>query len=505
MAIKQTHERPSNPRIFPLNSGSTQEYFTLDDVRQRFAPPVTLPANDKARLACDSAMEACGGYTLLQHSINSGMMPQASFLGYSALQQISQNGLIRACIETVTDDLTRAGIDLQRDGEPEYPNEVVDRLADLQAEMRRLKVQEKLHEAAGLCGYMGGSFIYIDTGEANPEMLQAPLTVSEASTELAPDKPLRFIVIDPINITPGYYNSSNPLEEDYFTPRTWYVLGREIHASRLIRIVANEVPTLLKPAYNFLGLAQAQILWDYVMHFNECRISAQRLLNKFSLTVMKTDMFNRLLAPEGTAELDNRVKYFVKNRSNDGVVVIDKEAEDLVKLETPLGGATDIVRQALEILAAMNRTPAVKLLGISPSGFNATGESDIRNYYDHIASLQNKMLRPAIEQIVRLLQVKLFRSIDHSVTFDFSPLSETDRAATATTQKMLVDMYAVLLDRGVISADEARKVLAEDPDSGFTDLEADDVPLPPEGEGIETFNAEPSVPVDDVDKAGAVY
>ena len=76
------------------------------------------------------------------------------------------------------------------------------------------------------------------------------------------------------------------------------------------------------------------------------------------------------------------------------------------------------MRQSLEILAALNRTPAVKLLGISPSGFNATGESDIRNYYDYITSQQEKVLRNGIRTVLNCLQLHLHGKIDSSVTFD---------------------------------------------------------------------------------------
>lgn len=97
-------------------------------------------------------------------------------------------------------------------------------------------------------------------------------------------------------------------------------------------------------------------------------------------------------------KLDPRVSELVRYRTNDGVFLIDRETENVIKLETPLSSVMDIVRQALEFLAALNRTPAVKLLGISPSGFNATGESDIRNYYDHTTSQQEKVLRRAIQR-----------------------------------------------------------------------------------------------------------
>ena len=47
-----------------------------------------------------------------------------------------------------------------------------------------------------------------------------------------------------------------------------------------------------------------------------------------------------------------RVRYFARNRDNYGIELVDKEDEDIVQINTPLSGAMDIVRQALEMLAA---------------------------------------------------------------------------------------------------------------------------------------------------------
>ena len=505
--------------------------LTLAEVKQRYSPPQTLGTPSDVRMACDNQLEECGVYSLLQHSFALGQMPQAQFLGYGVLQQIAQNALVRACIETVSDDMTRNWIELKREGEAEKTErteyleklglsdedaeaDAADKLAEISGEMDKLHLQQTLHDAAATVGYMGGCLVFIDTGETDPLRLREPLNITAKSLELQKDRPLRFIPVDPINVFPGLYNSISPLREDYFKPKTWWVLGQEVHSSRLLRLVANELPTLLKPAYNFLGIAQAQMLWDYVMHFQDVRVASQRLLGKFSLTVMKTDMANILTQAGGTEQLDRRIALLVQHRSNDGVQVIDKEGEDILKLETPLSGVTDIVRQSLEILAAMNRTPAVKLLGISPSGFNATGESDIRNYYDHVLSQQEKVLRPALNTILRILQIRLYGEVDPTITFDFAALSEADNAAIATTQKTRADTMAVLLDRQIVSPEECRRVLADDPDSGFADIDVDDVPeAPDEGElgpenmaGFAGGQVEgPEAKVDDVDKAGAVY
>lgn len=525
---------------------------TLDEIRAVFGPAKTLGAPEEVVAACDSQLEMCGAYSLLQHSFALGQLPQANFLGYSTLQQIAQNGMVRACIETVADDLTRNFIELKREGESaeqkaqdkpggdkEQGFEALlakalngdkpdakegdpvedERLNKIDAELRRLNVRQVLHEAACLVGYMGGALVFIDTGETDAEALKMPLNMSKASAELRPERRLRFVPIDPINVFPGMYNSLSPLRPDYYKPRSWWVMGQEVHASRLIRMVANEVPVLLKPSYNFLGLAQAQILWDYVMHFEQNRDAVNRMLNKFSLTVMKTDMAEVLTQAGGLQELDKRVNLLVQFRNNDGVQLIDRESEDILKLETPIVGMTDVVRQSLEILAGINRTPAVKLLGISPAGFNATGESDIRNYYDHVLSQQEKMLRPALDKILKLVQIRLFGEADPTVTFDFCALSEADKAAQASTQKTRADTMAVLLDRNIVSPEECRKVLADDPDSGFADIDVDDMPEPkeqgeaPGAEAMAGFAGEgangperpaPMPKLDDVDKAGAI-
>lgn len=479
---------------------------TLDEVRRMFGPAFTLGAGEKERLAQDSQLAEGGVYTLLQHTFELGQAAAPQFVGYGALQNMAQNGLLRACIETVADDMTREWIRLRGGAtDAEDAAAASDRLKELEAALTRHELQSVFHEAAELVGYEGGAFVFIDTGAAG-EQLMTPLHLGPACAEFGPGRPLRFTVVDPVNVFPGDYNSTSPLRADYFRPRWWWVLGERVHESRLIRLVANEVPVLLRPAYNFMGLPQAQILWDYVLHFQECRTAEARLLKKFSMTVFKTSMQDILLSAQGTADLDRRVRYMIQTMSNDGVLAVDKDSEDVIKLETPLSGVTDIVRQALEFLAALNRTPAVKLLGISPSGFNATGESDIRNYYDHIASQQEKVLRPGIRRALMCVQLHEFRAIDTGLDFDFAPLGEEDRAALATQQKTRADTVAVYLDRGVVSAEEARSALASDPDSPFADIDPEELP---EGAG-EAGDVPPGMEgapgdVDDVDKAGAVY
>ena len=471
--------------------------ITVAEVRQKYAPPMTLGASKEVRLAMDNALADSGAYSLLQHTIAMGVYgAMSSFLGYGALQNISQNGLIRACIETVSDDMTRNWVGLtiadsdggddQQDADAgqqadndDNGNGVDDRLDEIKAEMERLNLREVFHRAASLVGYYGGCLLYLEP--QIPGDLREPLIPSAYSTEATSGEHwLKAVkVIDPINIFPGQYNSSNPLSDDFYKPETWWILGQEVHASRLIRVVANEPPQLLLPAYNFLGIPQAQILWDYVAHFQQNRDAANKFFNKQSMLLFKTDMANLIAGgAQGLESLDARMNLLAKYRNNDSVVAIDMDAEDLVTQSTPMTGITDVPRQALEFVAALNRTPVVKLLGISPGGFNATGESDLRNYYDHILSQQEKVFRGPLNTILDIIQMSLFGEKLDGLQVSFTPLSIADKKAQAELQKQKVDTLCALLDRDIISAEEARRILIASDDFELNGLDPDAVPEP---------------------------
>ena len=269
-------------------------------------------------------------------------------------------------------------------------------------------------------------------------------------------------MVDPVNVSPSDYNAIDPLKPDYLKPRYFWVLGTKVHESRLLRLFDNPPPTLLRPAYNFLGIPQAQILWDYVMHWNQCRVYTADLVRKVSLLVFQTstdDIFN---SPNGVQLFDIRMKALQRYRDNNAVFVCDKEGESVMNVQTSIAGCTDVVRQSLEMVASINRTPAVKLLGISPSGFNATGESDIRNYYDHIRSKQ-ELRREAINTCLKAIELVEMGSINSNISFDFNELSKEDEASAAMTAQTRAGALATLAQVQAISAEEMREAVKNEP------------------------------------------
>lgn len=440
---------------------------SLKDVKEAFSLPVTMSGlNQEQRNNLNMAFDSAGGFnaiyeSLTQHAYDLGQYPITSFVGYGVLQQIAQQGLIRACVQTIADDLSRKWIKLTGCDDS-------DKLEKLTNLLKDYHIQDLFHKAVTTTGYMGGAFIFVDTGEDD---LTLPLAVNDLSAELkGKDASVKFIVVDPVNVSPIDYNCIDPLRDDYMRPRIWQVLGRRVHASRLITFIENQPPILLKPNYNFLGIPQAQILWDYVIHFNDCRASTARLLNKISLLVVQTDMDAVLSDPQGLDLFDAKMEFLERYRNNDSVFVCDKDSESVMNVQTTIAGCTDVVRQALELVACINRTPAVKLLGISPSGFNATGESDLKNYYDYIASKQ-ELYREQIQTILKIIQLVNFGEIDPAITFEFEPLNEENKASQAMTAQTKIGALTQLVDRQAMSAEELREAVRQDQDLGLNFLD----------------------------------
>jgi hypothetical protein len=62
---------------------------------------------------------------------------------------------------------------------------------------------------------------------------------------------------------------------------------------------------------------------------------------------------------------------------------------------------------------------------------------------------------------------------------EFVPLSDEDQDLKARVNKTTADTYATLIDRGVITGAEARLALANDPESGFANIDAgEEIELP---------------------------
>ena len=100
---------------------------------------------------------------------------------------------------------------------------------------------------------------------------------------------------------------------------------------------------------------QAQILWDYVLHWNKSRTNAVNILDKLNLTVYKTSMSDVLAAENGVQLLDVKIKALQRYRNNNSVLVCDNEVESIENISQVISFVTYQLYQFSGIHASIAR------------------------------------------------------------------------------------------------------------------------------------------------------
>ena len=164
-------------------------------------------------------------------------------------------------------------------------------------------------------------------------------------------------------------------------------------------------------------------------------------------------------------------------------MILDKDREDLVQVNTPLSGLHELQAQSQEHMCSVSRIPSVVLLGITPSGMNASADSEIRVFYDFISAMQESFYREPIETIMKVAQLSLFGEIDTDITFIFEPLYQMTDKEKAEIENMNATTATTYVAAGVLDTEEVRQMLADDPDSLFNGLDMSKIPEPMEDGG----------------------
>jgi phage-related protein (TIGR01555 family) len=382
------------------------------------------------------------------------------FPGYPYLSELAQRPEYRIISETIATEMTREWIRFQGVGDDENEDlderprdlrtasslahdfdlagfdprglrstsrmEREDRIGKIEERMTELAVRDHFETMARHDGLFGRAHLFHEIGGIDEgDELKTPLGNGRndmTRSKVSQKTPLtRLQSIEPVWVYPTTYNATNPLKETWYRPEVWYVMGREIHRSRLTTLIGRPVPDLLKPAYSFGGISLSQLAEPYVNIWLQTRQSVANLIRAFSVMVLMTDL-ETILQPGSVQGLLERARAFNLLRDNQGLFVANKNSEDFKNVSASLAGLHELQAQAQEHMSFPGRIPLVKLTGIQPSGLNASSEGEIRTFYDTIGSYQESLFRAPLTFTIDLIQLSLFGEVDPGIRFDFVPL-----------------------------------------------------------------------------------
>lgn len=461
-------------------------------------PPGATPPKSM-RMAMDSSGDWASGQwagSVLNSVGSEGLL----FLGYPYLAELAQRPEYRVISETIATEMTRKWIRFKGSGTGE--DDKAEKIKELTDEFERLEVRERFKTLATQDGFFGRGHLYLDFGVDLDGNEDAELTtpVGDGRDKISKSKVKkgslkRLQCIEAIWTYPTTYNAINPLKEDWYNPQIWYVMGKQVHGSRLLTFIGHPVPDLLKPAYSFGGLSLSQLAKPYVDIWLTTRQSVGSLIHSFSVMVLMTDLQTILQPGASGADLLERVALFNALRDNQGTFVVNKATEDFKNVSASLAGLHELQAQSQEHMMAVVRIPAVKFTGMQPSGLNASSEGELRAFNDTIRATQESFFRPNLTRVMNFAMLSLWGEIDPEITFDFEKLEELNEKEAAETRKIEAETDDILVNGcQALSPEEVRRRVASDPDTPYAGLDVEDLPEPPEQEEGKSINIRGTAP-----------
>lgn len=247
----------------------------------------------------------------------------------------------------------------------------------------------------------------------------------------------------------------------YGTPK-WYTraagaddTGLMIHPSRVVRFIGNEAPNV--------NLAQGwsdsvlQVVRDAIMGAGIASASGSQLLSELKVDVLHIpDLTSHLSNEDYAKRLTDRFALANVAKSLYSMLILDKE-EEWERIDANLTGLPDVVKMYLLIASGAADIPVTRMLGQSPAGMSATGESDLRNYYDHIRADQNNVVTPSMTVLDEIfLRSSLGTQNVEGATYRWNPLWQLGEIEQATVMTQKANVFKVDVDTALIPAEVLR-------------------------------------------------
>lgn len=319
---------------------------------------------------------------------------------------------------------------------------------------------------------------------------------------------------------PAYYDIVNSPDEMSPAYKPTSIDGKRVHYTRLIRFGGIKLPYFQAITEMMWDESVLERLWDRLISFDNATMSAASLIDRANLRTVQIEKLREVLAAgaEAAQGLYAQFDMMREMQVNEGLTLLDKE-DVFSSTAYSFAGLSDMLLQFGQQLSGATEIPLVRLFGQSPAGLSATGESDLRMYYDNINARQESKLRNPWETLLRVLwRSELGKDAPDDLDFKFKPLwqmSATDKAANAktTTETILAPFEAGILSRKTTltelrdaSADTG--VFSNITDEDIAEAEEDEPPVPdmaPGGEAVPPEKKEEKPPVAEKAKDSAPW
>lgn len=252
-----------------------------------------------------------------------------------------------------------------------------------------------------------------------------------------------------------------------------------VHHSRIIRDVGIELPFWQAITEMMWGESVLERLWDRLIAFDTATMSSANLIERANNRTIGIEGLREIIAAGGKAQEGLMAQFEMMRtfQTNEGLTLIDKN-DEFTTTSYSFAGLDAVLLQFGQQLAGATQIPLVRLFGQSPAGLSATGESDLRMYYDNINARQEAKLRPGLEVLIPVMWRSCFgKEPPKDLEFTFTPLWQMSAIDKANNGKTNTETILGAFEAALISRSTAMKELRQNSaDTGlFTNITDEDI------------------------------
>lgn len=312
-------------------------------------------------------------------------------------------------------------------------------------------VLSKLADAARWGRLYGNSALLLGTDDTVDR--KEPLDLSKV-------KALNYLaVLDREEIAPESFNPDGSVRAWFVTPLETGITS-VVHSSRLVVFDGVKTPKRKKRDNSGYCYSVLDRVNEVIEQFCATYSNAGVLLADGNQAIFKVADLKAMIGSDPEI-VQKRFNFMNLARSVHRAIVIDagdgmQPPEEFTRNAAQFSGLADMMRMFVLRLSGAVRIPATILMGQSPAGMNATGESDLRWFYNRLEGYQKNDLEPALRRVIEVLRASKAwpYSDDGDIFFSWPELWGASESEKATARKTQAEADNIYWQMGALLADE---------------------------------------------------
>lgn len=396
-------------------------------------------------------------------NVASGLGTSKSKRSYNTFRYSVMHDWQQLDVAYQTNWLARAIVDIPSEDMCREWRIIKSRDADvIRIEEDRLMLPMMVQEAATWGALYGGGGILMLTGQD----LSKPLNINR----IRKGDLQRLVVFDRYDMSAMTLNTWDVLQPNYLAPEFYTITGggQQIHWSHFARFNGTRLPRRQMLQTQGWGDSELRKCLDDIMDMVASKDGIAELMQEANVDVIKREGLSDELASDQDDAIINRYTLFSQMKSVVQMALLDGD-ESYERKTLDLGGVAPVLETFMTWISGAANIPVTRLFGTSAKGLNATGEGDLKNYYNSIRSKQLVRLDPGLRYLDEVLVRSALGYWPDDYNYVWAPLAQPDEVQLATAAKIRMETDIGYLTEGIIRPSQIQRNLQSSEQYQFED------------------------------------